>query len=64
MLRSSWLQCMTGIRDGISMGVGRWFDDNILREVGDGSTTFFWTYRWLGDIPLCDRFSLLHLRAR
>ena len=31
---------MAGIRDGIGMRVGSWFDDNILRKVGDGSSTF------------------------
>jgi hypothetical protein len=29
---------MVNIRDGIGMGVGSWFNDNIFREVGGGST--------------------------
>jgi len=56
---STWLKSMAGIRDGISMGVGSLFDDNILREVGYGSNTFFWTDKWIDDVPLCVRFSRL-----
>jgi hypothetical protein len=32
---------MAGTRNGIGLGVGSWFDDNIFREVGDGSSTYF-----------------------
>jgi len=31
---------MEEIRDGIGLGVGSWFDDNIFREVGDGNNIF------------------------
>jgi len=27
--------------------------------VGDGTCTFFWTDRWLGEVILCDRFRRL-----
>lgn len=42
--------------------MGSWFDDNIHREVGDGS--IFLTDRLLGDVPLCDRFSRLHVLGK
>lgn len=29
------------------------------RKVGDGTNTLFWYDRWLGDVPLCRRFSRL-----
>lgn len=29
------------IQEGIGLGVGRWLDDNILREVGDEFSTLF-----------------------
>jgi len=40
-LGSTWWKSMAGIHYRISMGVRSWFDDNILRNVGDGSSTFF-----------------------
>jgi hypothetical protein len=27
--------------------------------VGDGAVTLFWYDRWLGEVPLCQRFSRL-----
>jgi len=31
----------------------------VSRKVGDGENTFFWYDRWLGEVPLCRRFSRL-----
>jgi hypothetical protein len=31
----------------------------VSRRVGDGTNTLFWHDRWLGDVPLCRRFSRL-----
>ena len=31
----------------------------MLRKVGDRTNTLFWHDRWLGDVPLCRRFSRL-----
>lgn len=42
------------------MDVGRWFDNNIRRLVGDGRKTFFWNDNWLGGIPFNIRFSRLY----
>jgi len=39
---------MAGIRDGLVISVGSWFNDNITREVGDGGSTYFWTGNWVG----------------
>jgi len=33
--------------------MGRWFEENIVRSVGNGVITFFWTDLWLRDSPLC-----------
>lgn len=49
------------IREGVGMGVGNWFDDNIHRVVGGGGTTYFWTDNWVGNVPLRVRFSRLDL---
>jgi hypothetical protein len=31
----------------------------VVRKVGDGTDTFFWTDPWVGGIPLCERFGRL-----
>jgi hypothetical protein len=50
---------MAGILDGLGMGVCSWFDNNIKRVVGDGSTIFFWSDNWVGGVPLRVRISRL-----
>nr|ABN06021.1 Lipocalin [Medicago truncatula] len=40
---SGWWRMMCKVREGVGSGVGNWFDDNIRRVVGNGSSTFFWT---------------------
>jgi hypothetical protein len=40
-LGSVWWRQLVGIRRGEEMVVGRWFDDNLVRVVGDGTRTFF-----------------------
>lgn len=32
---------MSGIRQGVDLGVGDWFGDNVRRVVGRGDSTFF-----------------------
>ena len=39
--------------------MGSWFPDNLRLKVGNESNTLFWLDRWVGDVPLRDRF--LHL---
>jgi len=41
------------------MDVGRWFDDNIGREVRDDIHTLFWWDLWIDDIVLKNSFSRL-----
>jgi len=39
---STWWRSMCSIREGLGKGVGRWFDNNIRRVVGDGNDTLSW----------------------
>ena len=56
---SYWWQEVGRIRDGDDdMGDG-WFGNSVLRRVGDGAETLFWTHRWIGGTPLCVRFPRL-----
>ncbi|GAU20017.1 hypothetical protein TSUD_273520 [Trifolium subterraneum] len=32
-----------------------WFRENVVKRVGSGAETFFWTDPWLGGSPLCER---------
>lgn len=41
------------------MGVGRWFDDNLGREIGDGTKTLFWWDPWIDGMILKHSFSRL-----
>lgn len=55
---------MSGVRSGVGMGVESWFDDNIRMVVGDSSSTYFWTSKWMGGVPLRVRYpQLLDLAA-
>jgi len=40
------------IKDGTGVDVGRWFADNIGREVGEGTHTLFWWDPWIDGIVL------------
>lgn len=40
---SWWWRMMCGIRNGVGLGVGRWFEDNVCMVVVGGSDTYFWT---------------------
>ena len=51
----SW-RMVSGIRDGVRLGVGSWFHDNVRRVIGGSGTTYFWTDNWVGDVPLRVRF--------
>jgi len=56
---SSWWREVGRIRDGVSVLGGGWFGDSVLRKVGDGTDTLFWSHRWCGGAPLCERFPRL-----
>jgi len=47
------------IRRGKGLVVDSWFDDNLVRVVGDGSKMFFWLDVWMEGERLCDRFRRL-----
>jgi len=36
-----WRNSLISIREGVGVAVGMWFDDNISREVEDGTSTLF-----------------------
>ncbi|GAU49412.1 hypothetical protein TSUD_374310 [Trifolium subterraneum] len=56
---SSWWREIARIRDGVADIGGGWFGETVVRKVGDGVETFFWTDPWLEEIPLCERFRRL-----
>ena len=56
---SAWWWSICRIQEGLSEGLGRWFDDNIRRLIGDGRNTYFWHDNWVGNTPL--RCKLPHL---
>jgi len=53
---SMWWRIMYGIRSGVSLGVGSWFEDNVHSLVGGRGNTYFWTVNWVGGVPLRVRF--------
>ena len=53
---SHWWRMLCGVRSRVGLDVGRWFDDNTGRVVGDGSSTYFWTDNQMGGIPLSVRY--------
>lgn len=46
--------------EGVGLRVGSWLEDNIGREVGDGSSTMFWRDHWLDGVPFSVRFGRLY----
>lgn len=59
MFNSVWWNNLTTIRRGTSVGVGRWIDDNIGRDIGDGNNTLFWWDPWIDGVVLKNTFSRL-----
>ncbi|XP_045789438.1 uncharacterized protein LOC123884396 [Trifolium pratense] len=60
---SLWWREIASIREGGGESGGRWFGDHVVRRVGDGSDTLFWTDSWLDETPLCERFGRLFALA-
>ncbi|XP_045802983.1 uncharacterized protein LOC123896664 [Trifolium pratense] len=49
-------------RDICSIGSNlnhNWFDQSVVKKLGNGMCTSFWKDTWVGDRPLCDRFPRL-----
>jgi hypothetical protein len=57
---SSWWREVGRIREGVGDVGGRWFGNNVVRKVGDGNDTLFWSHRWLGGSALSERFPRLY----
>jgi len=45
---SSWWREVAKIHYGIGVDGGGWFEESLVRRVGNGANTFFWTDMWLG----------------
>ncbi|KAK2382490.1 hypothetical protein QL285_070021 [Trifolium repens] len=58
-LGSAWWREIVRIRDGVGEPKGGWFGESVLRKVGDGTKTLFWSDPWLGGTPLSARFGRL-----
>ncbi|GAU11649.1 hypothetical protein TSUD_334620 [Trifolium subterraneum] len=56
---SSWWREITRIRDNGGGIGGAWFGECIVKKVGDGTDTLFWSDPWVDEIPLCRRFRRL-----
>jgi len=56
---SYWWQEVGRIQDGDGVIGDGWFGHSVMRKVGDGSETLFWTHRWIGGVPLSVRFPRL-----
>ncbi|XP_045815654.1 uncharacterized protein LOC123908955 [Trifolium pratense] len=56
---SVWWRDIVRIREGEGELGGTWFGEHVVRRVGDGSDTLFWTDPWLDGIPLRERFGRL-----
>ncbi|XP_045831535.1 uncharacterized protein LOC123922923 [Trifolium pratense] len=56
---SLWWREIVSIRDGVAESGGGWFRENVVRKVGDGLDTLFWTDPWVDETPLCERFGRL-----
>ena len=48
------------MHEGVGLGAGSWLENNIGREVGDGSSTLFWRDQWLDGVPFNVRFRRLY----
>jgi hypothetical protein len=51
---SSWWKNLIAIDKAVPNS--NWFVDAVGRNLGNGSSTFFWTHKWIGDAPLSEVF--------
>ncbi|GAU37197.1 hypothetical protein TSUD_30620 [Trifolium subterraneum] len=56
---SLWWQDLCDVRDGVDLSIGKWFENNISRKVGNGEGTLFWKDSWLEGGSLSTRFNRL-----
>lgn len=51
-LNSIWWNNLISFKEGVGVGVGRWFEDNIWSGVGDGSQILFSWDKWIDGVVL------------
>jgi len=56
---SSWWREIAKIREGVGELDGGWVAERVSKVLGDGTNTYFWLDKWVGDVPLCRRFARL-----
>jgi len=56
---SSWWREIVKIWDNVGEVDGGWFAERVSKVLGDGTNTYFWFDRWVGDVPFCRRFARL-----
>jgi len=56
---SVWWNNLITMRRGTGVEVGRWIDDNICRDVGDGNNTLFLVGSWIDGVVFKNTFSRL-----
>jgi hypothetical protein len=56
---SAWWREISRIRDGVGGLRPGWFGESVMRKVGDGAETLFWSDPWLSGIPLSVRYGRL-----
>jgi hypothetical protein len=49
---SAWCREVSRICDKVGVAGGGWFAENVVRWVGNGVDTLFWTDSWQGGVPL------------
>jgi hypothetical protein len=57
---SIWWCALNQIRMGVGLTDPRWWEDNIIKKVGDGRSTLFWLDPWWEDCPLARSFGRLY----
>ncbi|CAJ2672661.1 unnamed protein product [Trifolium pratense] len=60
---SVWWREVARIREGVGESEGSWFGEHVLRRVGNGSDTLFWTDPWVDGISMRERFGRLFVLA-
>jgi hypothetical protein len=54
---SPWWEEIARIMDEVCEAAERgWFEEGVVRWVGNGMETLFWSNPWLGGVPLSVRF--------
>jgi hypothetical protein len=57
---SAWWREIVKIQNGIGVESGSWFEENILKRLGNGLNIFFWSDCWVETASFMDRFRKLY----